>query len=177
MKKAMASLLNGIQKVEVTICLLGLIVTTLLICATVVNRYWLHLEIMWLNDFAQYCFVFFMFVAFAVTTWKEGHVAVNILPQKLFQDRPVGGALYKVFLKLLSLAVLGILLPVAYQFMVRALQYPQYGTLVRWFNTSWLQIALFISLVLVFIHLLVLLVRDSKEGFKVLQNHYRRKRK
>jgi len=177
MKKALTALLNGIQKVEVTFCLLGLIITTLLICATVVNRYWLHLEIMWLNDLAQYCFVFFMFVAFAVTTWKEGHVAVNIFPSKLFQNKPVGGAFYKVFLELLSLAILGILLPVAYQFMVRAMKYPEYGTLVRWFNTSWLQIALFISLVLVLIHLLVILQRDLKEGLKVLRTHAQQERK
>jgi len=176
MKKALTALLNGIQKGEMAICLIGLIISTLLICATVVNRYWLNFEIMWLNDLALYCFVFFMFVAFAVTTWKEGHVSVDLFRKRVLKNRPVGGAFYKVFLEVLSLVILGILLPVAYQFMLRAIKYPEYGTLVRWFNTSWLQIALFISLVLVLVHLLAILRRDIKECVKVLHAHSPRER-
>ena len=177
MKKALRALLNGTQKVEMTFCLIGLITTTLLICAQVVNRYWLHFEIMWLNDLAMYCFVFFMFAAFTVTTWKKGHVSVDIFHNRLFKNKPVGGAFYRVFLGALSLVILSILLPVAYQFMVRAIKYPEYGTLVRWFNTSWLQIALFISLLLVLTHLLVILGSDIKEGIKVRRGHSQRKRK
>ena len=78
---------------------------------------------------------------------------------------------------MLSLVILGILLPAAYQFMVRAIKYPEYGTLVRWFNTSWLQIALFVSLILVLVHLLVILSSDIKEGIKVLHTHSQRERK
>lgn len=172
-KKTLTSLLSGIQKVEETICFVGLTVCTLLICATVVNRYWLHLEIMWLNDLALYCFVLFMFFAFAVTTMKKGHVAVNIVSTKLFYNRPLGGAIYNIFLELLSLLIVLIFLPSVYHFMTRAMKYPQYGTLVRWFNTSWLQIGLFFAFTLVVFHLLVILQRDIKEVVRLLRTHQR----
>ena len=58
---------------------------------------------------------------------------------------------------------------VAYKFMKRAAKYPEYGTLVRWFNTSWLQITLFIALVLVLIHLLVIIGRDIGNLYKKMQ--------
>jgi hypothetical protein len=60
--------------------------------------------------------------------------------------------------------------------MLRAMQYPEYGTLIRWFNTSWLQIFLFICLVLCLVHLLVILIRDLKEFGKALQTKSPRRR-
>jgi succinate dehydrogenase hydrophobic anchor subunit len=57
----------------------------------------------------------------------------------------------------------------AYKFMKRAAKYPEYGTLVRWFNTSWLQITLFIALFLVLIHLLVITWRDIADLYKKMQ--------
>jgi C4-dicarboxylate transporter, DctQ subunit len=176
-KKTLATLLNGIQKAEETICFLGLIVSTLLICSTVLNRYWLHLEIMWLNDLAQYCFVFFMFLAFAVTTVKKGHVSVDIFPTRFFRNKPLGGKFYNIFLEVLSIVILCIFLPGTYKFMLRAMQYPEYGTLVRWFNTSWLQIGLFFSFALVLIHLLVILRRDIKEALTILRTRSQRETK
>jgi len=43
------------------------------------------------------------------------------------------------------------------------MKYPEYGTLVRWFNTSWLQITLAIALLLILAHLLVIARRDIAE--------------
>lgn len=176
MNKALSFLLSSIRKIELAVCFLGLAVSTGLIFAAVANRYWLHLEIMWLNDLAQYSFVFFMFLAFAVTTREEGHVAVNIFPDKIFHNRPVGRAIYNIFLRILSLAIFCILLPVVYKFMLRAIKYPEYGTLVRWFNTSWLQIGLFFSFILVLIHMLILLQEDIIKYIKISKTHYLRKR-
>jgi C4-dicarboxylate transporter DctQ subunit len=82
---------------------------------------------------------------------------------------PRGGAFYRVFLVALSIVILVTFLPTAYRFMLRAMQYPEYGTLIRWFNTSWLQILLFICLLLCLLHLLVILTRDLKEFIKALQ--------
>jgi C4-dicarboxylate transporter, DctQ subunit len=155
-------ILNGIQNAEVFICLVGIIITTLMISFQVINRYLLHFEIMWLNDLALYIFVIFMFLAAAVTTWNEGHVAVDIFRNRLTKNKPVASALYKIFLNVLTLVILGVYLPVAYQFMARAIKYPEYGTLVRWFNTSWLQILLFVALVLIVMHLLVILRKDLR---------------
>ena len=155
-----SKILGAIKRAETAICGVGLIVTTLLIFAQVVNRYVLHFEIMILNDLALYTFVFFMLLAAAYTTWNEGHVAVDMFREWLVEGRPFAAAVYRVVLLVLSIAILVLLLPIGYAFMRRAMEYPEYGTLVRWFNTSWLQILVFWSLLLVLLHLSVIARRD-----------------
>ena len=176
MKKFFQGLLMAIESVEITFGIIAMSITTLLICATVLNRYILHYEIMWLNDLALYIFVFFMFLAFAATAAKEGHISIDMFHKRVFRDHPAGGTFYRLFLVALSIAILLIFLPVTYRFMLKAIQYPEYGTLLRWFNTSWLQIFLFIALILVFMHLLVILGRDLKGFIKVLQTKSPRER-
>ncbi len=154
------AILGFIRSAETALCGVGLILTTLLIFAQVVNRYLLHFEIMFLNDLALYTFIGFMLVAAAYTTWNEGHVAVDVFRERMVRGRPVAAGAYRVVLVLLAIFTLCLLLPVAYGFMQRAIQYPQYGTLVRWFNESWLQILLFWSLLFVLLHLLVIAWRD-----------------
>lgn len=154
------AILEAIKSVETAICGVGLILTTLLIFAQVLNRYVFHFEIMIFNDLALYTFIFFMLIAAAYTTWKEGHVAVDVFREFVVGRRPIAASVYRVFLVLLSMFILCLMLPVAYQFMQRAIRYPEYGTLVRWFNTSWLQILVFWSLLLVLLHLLVIAWRD-----------------
>jgi TRAP-type C4-dicarboxylate transport system permease small subunit len=153
-------ILGAIKWAETAICGIGLIITTVLIFAQVINRYVLHFEIMILNDLALYTFVFFMLLAAAYTTWNEGHVAVDMFREWLVKGRPVAAAVYRVALLFLSIATLCLLLPIAYAFMRRAIAYPEYGTLVQWFNTSWLQMLVFWSLLLVLLHLLVIARRD-----------------
>jgi TRAP-type C4-dicarboxylate transport system permease small subunit len=177
MRNVFKALLKGIELAEMNFCLIAMALTTLLICATVVNRYLLHIEIMWLNDAALYVFVFFMFVAFAVTAYREGHISIEMFKNRVFKNMPVGEAFYRVFLVVLSIVILAIFLPAAYQFMMRAIQYPEYGTLIRWFNTSWLQISLFITLLLTMLHLLVILVRDIRRFIEVRQTQSPRGRK
>ena len=169
MKTVFKRVLHVIQTVEGAVCVIGLFVTTLLIFAQVLNRYLLQFEIMWLSDLALYVFVFFMLIAAAYATWNEGHVAVDFLRDRISRGRPRVGAAYQLGLNLLALAALWSILPVAYKFMKRAVKYPEYGTLVRWFNTSWLQITLFIALFLVTIHLLVIIRRDIGDLYKKMQ--------
>ena len=161
-KEIIDTILSRLRAVENAICAVGLIVTTVLIFAQVINRYWLQFEIMWLSDLALYCFIFFMLIAAAVATWREGHVAVDFFHDKIVNGRPILAALYKFILNLMALIVLIIFIPVAYGFMKQAVEYPQYGTLVRWFNESWLQITLFVAMLLVLLHLVVLIVRDLR---------------
>ncbi|NWF57452.1 MAG: TRAP transporter small permease subunit [Syntrophaceae bacterium] len=163
MKRFFGAILKGIQAGEMILALASLTAATLLIIAQVLNRYWLRFEIMWLSDLALYAFIFFMFTAFAAATWKEGHVSVDLVKNQVFKNRPVWAATYRVFLVILSMVILGSLFFPLTPFMKRAIQYPEYGTLVRWFNTSWLMIWLFIAFVLVMIHLFVLLRRDLRE--------------
>jgi TRAP-type C4-dicarboxylate transport system permease small subunit len=110
-----------------------------------------------------------MFTAAAVTAYKEGHISIDMFHKGVFRDRLKGAAFYKFFLVALSILILGIFLPVAYQFMQRAIQYPEYGTLVRWFNTSWLMIYLFAALLLILMHLLVILGRDLRDFVKIMR--------
>jgi TRAP-type C4-dicarboxylate transport system permease small subunit len=138
----------------------GLIATTLLVFVQVLNRYWLHFEIMWFGDLALYCFIFFMLVAGAFTTWREGHIAVDFFRGKAFGSKPRAYSTHRASIVVISIAIAGVFLPTAYEFMLRAIKYPEYGTLVRWFNTSWLQITLFVALALVLVHLLVIAGRD-----------------
>lgn len=167
-KSALKRILSGVQTAESAICTVGLIATTFLIFAQVVNRYWLHFEIMWFNDLALYFFIFFMFVAATIATWRESHVAVDFFRERITKNKPTGAAVYRVFLVVLSIVVLCVFLPIGYQFMLRAMKYPEYGTLVRWFNTSWLQITVFVALALVLLHLLIILRRDIRE---LIMNH------
>jgi TRAP-type C4-dicarboxylate transport system permease small subunit len=160
MRAALRRILRLVENAEGAVCAVGLFITSLLIFAQVVNRYFLHFEIMWFSDLALYIFIFFMLLAAAYATWREGHVAVDFLRDKIVKDKPVSAAVYRVVLDLMSIAALCAVLPAALRFLKRALKYPEYGTLVRWFNTSWLQITLFIALVLVLIHLVVILRRD-----------------
>jgi TRAP-type C4-dicarboxylate transport system permease small subunit len=152
--------LGAIRTAETVICGAGLLLTTLLIFAQVVNRYVLHFEIMIFNDLALYTFIFFMLLAAAYTTWHEGHVAVDVFRERLTARRPLAAALYRLALGCVSIFTLSLMLPWAYRFMRRALEYPEWGTLVRWFNTSWLQMLVFWSLLLVLLHLLVIAWRD-----------------
>ena len=167
-------ILGAIKWAETAICGVGLIITTLLIVATVINRYILHFEIMILNDLALYTFVFFMLLAAAYTTWNEGHVAVDMFREWLVKGRPVAAEVYRVSLVFLSIGILCLLLPIAYAFMRRAVAYPEYGTLVRWFNTSWLQILVFWSLLLVLLHLLVIARRDVAQLIQTIRTGSRK---
>ncbi len=82
------SILRAIESVEMLFCIITMSLTTLLICATVANRYIFHYEIMWLNDLALYIFVFFMFTAVAVTVYKEGHISIDIFYKRAFRGIP-----------------------------------------------------------------------------------------
>ena len=153
-------ILDRLQQAELVICAVGLVTCTFLAFAQVLNRYWLHFRIMWFGDLALYVFIFFMLVAGALTTWREGHVAVTAFRDWLLGSKPRAMAIYRIFIGVIAIAVAGIFLSPVHKFMLRALQYPEYGTLVRWFNTSWLHISLFGVMVLIIIHLLVITGRD-----------------
>jgi len=156
-------LLKVIAEIENIICIIGLWLISILIFFSVINRYFLHLGIMWIDDFALYCFIFFALFACAVTTRENGHTAVDIFRQKYLANKPKADMIYSILLRVISIVFLTIFLPTTWKFMLRAMKYPQYGTLVRWVNTSWLQSTVFVSMVLILLHLFVLLVKDVEK--------------
>jgi len=159
-KSALRRILHGVQSAETVICVIGLIVTTLLTFAAVLNRYWLHISGMWFSNLSLFSFIFFMLLAVTVTTWQEGHVAVDFFRTKFLKGKPRSLAVHRLCLVALSIGFACAFLPASYKFMLRALKYPEYGTVVRWFNTSWLMVIPFIALVLLLVHLLVIAHKD-----------------
>lgn len=167
-------LLHGLQSGEAVICAIGLVTVTMLTFAQVVNRYWLHFEIMFLGDLALYLFIFFMLVAATLATWGEGHVSVDFLRDKVWRTRPKAMAIHRLTMVVLSIIILCVFLSPAYRFMLQAIRHPQYGTLVRWFNTSWLQTTLFVAGSLVLVHLLVIAGREISTLRRTLHSKTRR---
>lgn len=166
-KLMLGRILHMEQAAVVGLSFAGLIACNLLVFAQVINRYWLHSEIMWFGDLALYVFIGFMFLASVMATWEEGHVGVDYLREKVLRGRLRGFAIHRVSIAVLAVVVVCVFLPPVYQFMLRALKYPEYGTLVRWFNTSWLQAGLFVIFVLVLVHLLIIAHRDIGNLIKI----------
>lgn len=154
MKKAYLLFMRFIEIFENVVCSVGLVFTTLLVFVQVLNRYWLHFEIMWIGDFALYCFTFTMLMSIAFTTRVEGHTRVDVFLETFFADKGSSSKrdTYIIILDFISLGILCAFLPVVLKFTLRAIKYPEYGTLVRWFNTCWLVESMFVMHVLSIYH-------------------------
>jgi TRAP-type C4-dicarboxylate transport system permease small subunit len=164
LSRSVGLVLNFVNKqlgaVEKWVCSAGLLVSTFLVFAQVLNRYWLHYEIMWIGDLALYIFVFSYISAIAFTTFRKGHISVEMFKSRFLKDSPIGLAVYDLVMDILSLAAVMIFLIPVKEFFLRSLKYPEYGTLVRWFNQGWLIYALFGVVILSSIHLLFQIKED-----------------
>jgi C4-dicarboxylate transporter, DctQ subunit len=143
---------------ENAICYTGLLAVTFLVFFNVLNRHLFRFEIMWVGDFSLYLFMIFVFSSIMFTTREKGHTSVEIFAQKLFQKVPGARKPYSVFLVVLSILTAGFFAIPVYHFAERSMKYPQYGTLVRWFNTSWIMQAMLIMVIIVIFHLIQHLV-------------------
>jgi len=152
---------KAIRFLENVVCAVGLVGITVLVFFQVLNRYMLHFEIMWLGDLALYMFIFTTFIAIGLTTRENGHTAVEVFAEMAFKDKPKGQKAYAIFLMLLSLVTVLVFGQPTLHFAGRAMQYEQLGTLVRWFNTSWLMESMLLMIVLVVYHLLFRIVTES----------------
>ena len=152
--------LNVIKIIEDAICVIGIWLINILVFLSVLNRYFLHFPIMWLNDLALYCFIFFVLFSIALTTRENEHISVAIFREALFKGKPKADTIYSVFLNIFAIIFVSIFLHTTVKFTLRAIKYPEYSTLLRWFNTSWLVIAMFFSIILIIIHLVTLLAKD-----------------
>jgi len=148
---------------ENVLCTLGLFLTVFLAFFQVLNRYWLRFEIIWLNDLSLFIFIFTMFFAIPLTTREDGHTGVDVFVKSVFAERPLGSVVFKALLKMVSMATLGVFMIPAWKFALRAAKYPQYATLVRWFNTSWLMESLFFCLALCLLHIAYEFLLDLAE--------------
>ncbi len=157
----MRKLADCLRKFENVCCAIGLIATTAMEFIQVFNRYWIQAEIVWINDTALFIFVFYMFFALVIATRDNGHIAVDVLADKIAGGSPVRRLGYGLFLRLVGLAVMIVALPPAWRFAARAYKYPQYATLVRWFNTSWMMEGLFVTFCMIVLHMAILVALDA----------------
>ncbi len=139
---------------ENVLCTAGLFLTTFIAFFQVLNRYWFRFEIIWLNDLGLFIFIFFMFFAIPLTTRENEHTGVDVFAKKFFKNNSVGSKVFNLALKVIAMGTIIVFLFPAWSFAVRAYKYPQYATLVRWFNTSWLMEMLFGCMVLCLLHMI-----------------------
>lgn len=137
---------------ENILCTAGLFATTFLAFFQVLNRYLFRFEILWLNDVALFTFIFFMFFAIPLTTRENSHTGVDAFVKKYFAKNSRGARKYGLFLKSIVLGTLIVFTVPVWEFASRSMKYPQYATLVRWFNMSWLIEALFLCVLLCLMH-------------------------
>lgn len=152
MKKAYLALIGLIEIIEISLCYAGLLLCSFMVFAQVINRYILHYEIMWIGDLSLYFFVPMMILSISFTTRTGGHTTVDVFVDMTLNKRPVARKVYGIGIDILSVAIMLYILPMAVRLFRHALEYPEYGTLVRWFNTSWIREMVLVMIVLSIIH-------------------------
>lgn len=152
MKKMYLSFFALVRFLEDAISAFGLVFATLFTVVQIVNRYWLHYEIMWLSDLVLYVFVFGSIFSIALTTREEAHTSVDVFVEMLFRG-PKMQKLSKIIINFVSLGLICAILPIFYAYFLRALKFDEWGTLVPWFNTSWLVEAIFVMFILNIFHI------------------------
>ena len=143
-----------IGKIEDIACFTGLMLCSCLVFLQVLNRYLLHYEIMWIGDLSLYIYVPLLFLTIAMAARENAHTTVDVFIDIAFKDRQTGLLIYRIGVNVIVLVILLYLLPLGHKLFLHALKYPEYGTLVTWFNTSWHRETLYIVLILCSIHTL-----------------------
>lgn len=150
----MKKIIDFLTKIEFLLAAAGLCAAIALTFCQVVNRYWLNFEIMWISDLALFIFIFTIYVAISYGASQKTHIAVDMLPEFLCGDSPAKNHVFQIIKYAVSIAmVLGMASP-AWKLIKRAFKYPEYATLIRWFNMSWFFYAMGAMMVLVIIHYL-----------------------
>lgn len=150
----MRKIIDFLTKIEFVAASIGLCVAIVLTFCQVVNRYWLNFEIMWISDLALFVFIFTIYIAISYGASQKTHIAVDMLPEYLCGDSPVKKHLFQIFKYAVSIAmVLGMVSP-AWKQIKRAYRYPEFATLIRWFNMSWFFYAMGAMMVLTILHYL-----------------------
>ena len=150
----------ALTRFQDAICAIGLFAATLLIFVQVVNRFALHVGLVWVLDLALYIYMMTVFVAATVATRERGHVAVEYFYLRWFRRRPVGMARWAFALTLISVAAALTFVPPAWQFMLKSIRFPQYSALLPGFDTNWIKIVFVCAFLVVVFHLIINLVQD-----------------
>ena len=173
MKRTYHAFIRCIALLENIFCYTGLLLSSFMVFAQVLNRYFLHYEIMWIGDLTLFIFVPMMILSIALTTRHGGHTSVDVFMDMAFDGRPMARKIYDIVLEVMVLSVIVYLLPMAFKLFRHALKFSEYSTLVRWFNTSWIRETVLIMIALCAIHTLHrigLKVLDLRAGMPAADN-------
>ena len=143
---------ENLRRLEFFLGAAGLSLSVILTFCQVLNRYWLHYEIMWIGDMALFIFIFTIYVAISYGAALKTHICVDILPDAITQGNERKKALYDIFKSAATVVMVLSMAPATWKVVKRSFQYPEYATLVRWFNMSWLVYAMGAMVVLVALH-------------------------
>lgn len=154
MKALYLAFMRGLAKLEDAVCVVGILSSTILTVAAVINRYWLHWEIIWLNDLILYLYIPTGMCCIAVTARADAHTSVDVFLDIVLKNRPLAFKVFKIIIAILLLCIFAYMYPLAVKLFQTAWKYPEMGTLVRWFNTSWNREFLVICLALSALHTL-----------------------
>ncbi len=170
MKKLYFSFIRLLAILENALCAFGIIFATIFTVIQIINRYWLHYEVMWISDLTLYIFILAAIISIAITTREDAHTAVDVFMGQIFRGKR-GSKFGKITVNLLSLGIIWFTMPIFYTFFLRSLKFDEWATLVPWFNTSWLVQAIFVMFVLCIFHIVhntavlaIGLYRDSRGG-------------
>lgn len=152
MKAIYLAALRALAKIEDILCYSGLLACTGLVFLAVINRYFLQFEIMWINDLALYLYVPTGMLCIAVAARVDSHTAVDVFADLVLQGKPIPFKIFKIFVSLLVLAIFAYFVPMALRLFETAWTYAEWGTLFRWYNTSWNREILVISIILSCFH-------------------------
>lgn len=152
MKRLYLALMGLIARLESALCYAGLLLCSFMVFAQVINRYILHYEIMWIGDLTLYIFVPMMILSISLTTREGGHTSVDVFMDIAFQNRPRARMVYNIGVDVMVLGILLYIFPMALKLFQHAINFAEYGTLVRWFNTSWIRESVLIMVVLSILH-------------------------
>lgn len=159
-KLVMKRALSTLQLIESVIAGVGLFIVTLLIFAQVLNRYWLGLPIIWLENLSLHIFVWMILLTLLIVTWREAHAKVEISQEIFLKNKPRALSVHRLGMVIIAIAVVGAFLPLAYDFMLWGIKYSEYDTLIRWVNLGWARTLQFFVYVLLLVHLLHIASRE-----------------
>lgn len=148
----MKKFFSHLEKVEFFLASIGLLLAIILTFCQVVNRYWLHFEIMWISDFILYTFIFTIYIAISYGASLKTHIAVEILPDYMCGNDKAKRAMFDIVKSVVTIFMIISMSGSTWKVLKRAFKYPEYATLVRWFNMSWLTYAMGAMVVLAVLH-------------------------
>ncbi|MEA4873431.1 MAG: hypothetical protein VB076_11565 [Synergistaceae bacterium] len=149
----MQCLSNFLERIERFLTMGTLMIATTLAFFLVINRNIIHLEMMGMNDLIVYLYSSCLLIGMAYATKIENHSVVEVIPNKMKERGEKVYTTYLIVIDFISLSIVLTFMPQVYAMFVKAVKYPQYGTLITWFNQSWIIYIMFVSFCLCIVHL------------------------